>query len=786
MQILKIIYYLGGIFMVNYTERIKHAKVEIINGVPTLTVDGRPINLMTYQFSLGREISEDPNKDTAYMLRNFGEAGIELYFIRINLDGPDDLEKFKNTLHENVRVLRENVPNALAIIWMTIRPYEGFVKKYPGDIVMFDDGSTGGWTWYTAMGLKDGDVPRHTHASEAWRYEVGGMLREIVYEVNNTELADTIIGYFFFPLSYESSYFADYDRKKKSSDYSQAMQHAFRNYLIYKYNGSEEKLRKAWKDDSVTFETAKLPTKTQKETPDYGYFWDPELSQQVYDYAECRCEVWAETLMFFAQVCKRESNYRAVTGAFWGYLQNQDVLWGGQSRYKHVMDCPYLDFWASPYTYENKGPGQFASMRYTVKSLQKHGKLWFAEADTFISDSSLNSHIHHGFPMTTKEQDRELLKRDFIYPLCESTQAWWIDWSSGISQYEEDGFKPLMRRMQEIGRASLSMPRGSVSDIAAIVDQESLLTTPNNIESIAWSNECHMIPEEMFRSQLMNNAIDRFRVHELPFIGTPVDFYETDDAISESGRKYKMYIFLNNYWMDDGERERINKNLKKDGNVLVWMYGAGLINPDAGEKISVNNVSSVTGINMGVEMVEQRSRIKVVDGAKNILAGLIDGDEIGDFEKIINCGFTVSKDNYGSSHKATPCTINPVIYIDDPDADILGTYVVGSQPGFAIKEFDNWTSVYIGSPAVQSYVLRAIAKKAGVHLFVDDADIIVYANESFVGLHTVTDGNYTINLKDKYDVFEAFDERIVSKHTKQFEEYIPKETSRLYCLRPEK
>ena len=246
-----------------------------------------------------------------------------------------------------------------------------------------------------------------------------------------------------------------------------------------------------------------------------------------------------------------------------------------------------------------------------------------------------------------------------------------------------------------------------------------------------------------------------------------------------------MYIFLNNYWMDDGEREQINKNLKKDGNVLVWMYGTGLINPDAREKIGVSNVSDITGINMGIEMVEQRSRLKVVDGAHSILAGLKDGDEIGDFEKIINCGFTVSKDNYGNSHKAAPCAINPVIYIDDPDAHILGTYVFGGQPGFAIKEFDNWTSVYIGSPAVQSYVLRAIAKKAGVHLFVD-ADIIVYANESFIGLHTVKDGNYTINLKGKYDVVEAFDERILAKNAKQFEEYIPKETSRLYCLMPEK
>ncbi len=238
------------------------------------------------------------------------------------------------------------------------------------------------------------------------------------------------------------------------------------------------------------------------------------------------------------------------------------------------------------------------------------------------------------------------------------------------------------------------------------------------------------------------------------------------------------------------------KNVKKlkitfkNGNILVWMYGAGLINPDAKKTVGESNVSDLTGINMRIEMVEQRSRIKVMDGAHNFLLGIRDGDESGDFEKIISCGyinfeFIKGFGSYVKTYKAAPCMINPVIHIDDPDTTVLGKYISGGQAGFAIKEFDAWTSVYIGSPAAQADVLRAIAKKAGVHLFADK-DVIVYANESYGGLHTVTDGHYIVNLKDNSDVIEVFDERDIAKNVKEFEEYIPKETSRLYCLQPNK
>lgn len=135
--------------------------------------------------------------------------------------------------------------------------------------------------------------------------------------------------------------------------------------------------------------------------------------------------------------------------------------------------------------------------------------------------------------------------------------------------------------------------------------------------------------------------------------------------------------------------------------------------------------------------------------------------------------------------KPAPNRVSPVLYVEDLEAIPLATYLENGKVGFAMKEFADWTSVYIGSPGVQAYVLREIAQKAGAHLYVEGEDIIVYANESFLGIHTATDGDHTIRLKGAETVWEAFDNRAVGEGITEYTEYIPKETTRLYCYHPE-
>lgn len=765
------------------TENLRVARIEKINGAPALTVDGRPIPMMTYQWRLGMTIDDDPDHDSRWMVENMSKAGVELYFTRFIMNDPDKFDKYYDIFMEQMKLLTDIRPDALVMPWIEIAPYAGFAEKYPGDVIHFDDGTNNAWNSVRETELPSPDCPRFTFASHAWKHEVGGMLRELIRRLLASPYMRNIVGYFFFCFDQEFSYFFEFDSRVRCIDFSPAMRSAFRDYLVEKYRGDVGLLRKAWKNDTVTFETAEPPSLLQRTTGDFGYFRDPSKSMQVYDYVACHNDVTAEKFLYLSKVCKEETDGKHVVGAFWGYLMNQDIQMGGQTQMKKVMDSPYVDIWSSPFTYENRSAGNFASLRMALQSLHKHGKIYFAETDTFVSDTPSFTLDAHCYPDQTEEEDKAVLLRDFVYPFCEGANGWWLDWCAGPSQYREDGLRPEMIKIREVSEEGFGYPRGPISDIAAVIDQESLHTPACNSRN-------HDDRGTMSNAVLfMQHSLDRFRIDELPRLGTPVDFYETDDVIDGEGRSYRMYIFLNQYIATEEERELIEKRLKKDGNVLVWMYGAGLINPDTEESLSLEHAKDLTGFTLGCEMRETRCVMTAHES--ELLPSVQEGEKLGDYlrkrirrtsmDGLLEAGQMVQP----LDEIPEPNLVNPLIYVDDPDAIPLANFDDGGKVGFAIKQFEDWTSVYVGAPCMQSHVLRDLAKLAKAHLYVDD-DEIVYANESYVGIHTAKAGERTIHLKAPSEVKEVFQDREIAKNVTEFTEDIPAHSTRLYQVLPQK
>lgn len=760
-------------------EKLRNARIEQINGAPALTVDGRPIPMMTYQWRLGCKIDEDPTHDSKWMVENMAKAGVELFFTGFTICNPDDFEKYFDIFMQEMKILTEINPDILVMPWITVKPYEEFAQKYPSDVIHFEDGSTERWNDARLTGLPRDESPRWSFASEAWKHEVGGTMREFIRRLISGPYVKNIVGYFFFIYDQEFSWFFEFDGRKHAIDFSPAMRQAFRNFLVEKYRGNVKLLRKAWKDDSVTFETAQIPDLSQRVSGDFGYFRDPSKKMQVLDYVACHNAVCAEKLMYIAKVCKEETGGKHVVGSFWGYLQNQDIQWGGQTEVKKVMDSPYVDFWAAPFTYENRNAGNFASVRMATRSLNKHGKMYFAEVDTFLSDSKKSVLVAHDYPDQSLEEDRAVLKRDFAYTFIEGCQGWWIDWCAGVSQYEENGLRPLMRKIHQISEDGFNYPRGPISDVACVIDQESLhiiaCNSMNHDDKSTWT------PGIL----LMRHNLQQFRIHELPRIGTPVDFYETADVLDYKNRKYRMYIFLNQYCIDKQERELIEKQLKRDGNVLVWMYGSGLIMDDSKEVLSLNNATELTGFEFGCDMREARCVMSALKTA--LLPDVEEGEKLGDFHrKLVSrrrennetvADGRIFVDDVAEYHD--PNMVNPLIYIEDNDAIPLAVFDDNGKVGMAIKKFDDWTSVYIGAPCIQANVLRSLAKLAGAHLYVDREEI-VFANESYIGIHTAEDGPLTIKLKNPSTVTEVFEDRIIGTDICEFVEDVPKHSTLLY------
>jgi hypothetical protein len=85
---------------------------------------------------------------------------------------------------------------------------------------------------------------------------------------------------------------------------------------------------------------------------------------------------------------------------------------------------------------------------------------------------------------------------------------------------------------------------------------------------------------------------------------------------------------------------------------------------------------------------------------------------------------------------------SPLFYVDDNEATTLGSFVANDKTAYAVKEFDSWRSVYIGSKILPANILRTIARQAGVHIYLEDGNRlwpfrnndIIYANKHFVSI----------------------------------------------------
>jgi hypothetical protein len=76
---------------------------------------------------------------------------------------------------------------------------------------------------------------------------------------------------------------------------------------------------------------------------------------------------------------------------------------------------------------------------------------------------------------------------------------------------------------------------------------------------------------------------------------------------------------------------------------------------------------------------------------------------------------------------------------------------------------------------------RCNARRAGCHLYCD-GDEIIYADKSFLAIHTREAGERTFNLRRKADVVEVFSGDVLAHDVTQFKEKIDACRTRLYFI----
>jgi len=699
----------GGLAQMNVTQSSPSAEIPTCairqhHGAPTLFINDQPHSGMSY-------MTYHPNRR---YFSQFGQIGVHLYSFSATPTeaayglappcwvAPDRFDY--SGFEERAQMLLEADPEAYFFPRLYLSSPRWWDAQHPDDLVTFDPGDGQFQPFFHSP--PDKRVP--SWASEAWRRDTALALRRFVEYVRSSPYAGRVVGYHLASGTTEE-WMMWGANEGQWVDYSPVNAARFREWLRQKYD-TEAALQGAWNDPNVTFATAALPTRAERERTFLGSFRDPQREQQVIDFYEYNSDLVAETIAYLARAVKEATQGKSLVGVFYGYVLQlcgeQRLQNAGHLALRKVWNCPDVDFLTSPTSYAFRTPGTgYSHFMSLTDSIRLHGKLWFDENDirTYLTGGAAGQWGRTDTYEETLRQER----REFANVLCQAVGQWWFDMGGGW--YDDPRLLQDIAALNRIAEQSVDWDRSPVDEIAVVVDDTSLV----------YQQVGHPLSGPLLLTQLP----------ELGRLGAPVGFYALDDLADIPPKK--LYLFLNAFAPTVAHRQAMEQ-LKGGDRVLAWVYAPGLYRDG---QIDVSAMEELTGIRLAME--RQASKLDVVIGGEDDTPAGLAGVRYG-------AGFEVA----------------PTFLADDPQVDVWGTLAESERPGLVVRRFADWTSVYSAAPQLPTALLRHLARLAGVHLYLADPrpHDVVYANRSLLALCVNEAGPRTLVLPQPGDVFDLFED----------------------------
>ncbi len=699
-------------------------------------------------------------------------------------------------------------PDARFMIRLPLTLPKAWLDKFPEEMVHGEDGKIA-YNYYT---------PFSYFSDKSFQY-FGNNLKKMVSFLEK-EYPGKIIGYLLTTgWSGEWNRFKSRAINGGCSlaDYSPVAEKGFQKYLKNKFKDINA-LNSACNKKYKSFEEIKIPSEADFTGSTGDYFKTPQEAVLTKSYMEALSSILAERIIQLCKTVKEIAPGRlcGTSYAYW-FGNHQGGIRGIGFLTPHLMyeklgKSKYYDFTFSP---PLKG---FAGLSHPVKThailgtIDSFNKTYITECEhpthlnLYLPDvisSLIRSTYKIGKPITDldlhyKKIAEEAAKRDpkykwapdyhknygkmfarmekgkekFIiepsYRVPRNMQQskanlkrialnvvtqpigglWWWD-DEGVKRQCEDGVAYNHPQIQE-----------TLYKISNVFKKAAKLNrTPRHEMAIIHSHDSHYYYNEgrnnyrFLRSAILTNVLP------LGSCGIPyTDFYLEDLEKIRNLDQYKVFIFPNAHFVSEKQRLWIDKNLKKDGRVLVWFFGSGYLTD--GSK-SVENMERLTGIKFKELDNKEILACRVLGQKSPVTSGIGEGVRFGQFSLLNR--------NPASKKKRLedPPLVQPHFVITDKGADILGLSYRRFEPVFGAKSFKSWTSVYLPTGPMPVRLLKNIAKIAKVNVYTDSDDIQVFATKSLIGLYSYPSvvGNREITLPgDILEVKEYFTGKVYAVH----------------------
>lgn len=673
------------------------SEVRKYNGRPTIFINDEPYSPVIYALTdcPGGRLSYE--EVPGHSIQGFVDMGFKLFQLDIWLDdmwfedGTFNIEMAQ----KQIRGITDRCPDGKVFLRYHTTAPKWWNMQNPDEMVDFADRPCGpekklpGPQRYLIQDLDT--VYRHSFASKKWLEVSSKMLIHFLDELSKTEEGAALAGLQPATGVYgEHHYWAFMEHEP---DTSSAMTRAFRDYLIEKYV-DVIKLRTAWADQSVDFDSVTVPDLAERLGNTDGIFRNPHQERKLIDYYDCQHNLVADSVVHFCRLIKENWSAPIITGAFYGYYVSVfgRSAAGGHLSEQTILNSPYIDCLCGPQGYDKnlRNLGGSGSSRGMLESAFIHGKLWLDEMDQPVHTGT----VMGGMPVYPPYESKQILRRNSMFPILNGAGLWYYDFGphnySGWWVHDE-----------------------YIKEIKLLKD---LIDKKSSKEYINPAQVLLVFDTQVFKHTAINSRLDPITDAAcincaLPMAqrsGAAIDTVYLSDIENIDVNRYKCIVFMNAFVLDDSQRNYIKGTLYKNNRHIVWLYAPGYIN---GNSSSVENISDITGVEIERIPVQNVPAIKY---------GRLNYDMYPVYERL---------------YKKPSDYPNIDLFVDK-----------GSErPSLVKSKNDDYTLWFSPVPFTSREIFTHVFKEAGVHIFCDSGDS-VNAGSDLLTIHTEKGGPRTINL----------------------------------------
>ena len=554
-------------------------------------------------------------------------------------------------------------------------------------------------------------------------------IRRLIEFVSRQPYGDRVIGYHLWTCSKNDGFIGGADRNGYMEnrddfllgDYHPGALRLFREFLRKKYRNDPGALRRAWRNDAVTFETALVgKAELLREDRKGTVFRDPVRSRPAIDYLEFFPSMLSRYFSLTGGLIKRLTGGKALVLVHYGAVKGclartwAEQLQANNNDLESVLDDPNIDVFVQAQPYNTRESGNAMHVFQPVKSIDLHGKLYLFDHDPRTLGSGILRYGRH----RSRLDGASIFARDYGYQWIENSGAWISDMSlSPWGRFDECGlpwftmpevYKPIRKTLDAL--QTLDGPRRSAAEIAVVL----------SLNSPRYEDACRMSTH--YKCLLHDLALQS----GFPYLGAPHDVILSGDLCRTNLPEYKLYAFLNPTYFTPAERKAID-GLKRDGKVLAWFYAPGYATD---EGLSVEAVKDVSGFDLALKDPASDIPSLVYQDGSPLTRGL--------------AGKKLTMTTWGSKKYTGLLMGAPVFGTTDASVVPAGRYADGTV-AYGHKDFGSWKSVWCGVPSYDLPSLVNLARFAGVHLYAD-APVVLNADNRMMMLHNGYESNRVVKV----------------------------------------